>query len=375
MSLLRRLGRPTPSPIPRRSLTPSRPFSESAAAHPSSKTQLYISHSRDPLINLSLEHRLLQTSHADSTILLLYANRPCVVFGRNQNPWIEADLDALGARGIQLVRRRSGGGTVFHDEGNVNFSVICPPAVFDRDRHAEMVVRALQKLGRPTTRVNERHDIVMDVQVRDGSAAAPTTRTFKVSGSAYKLTRLRSLHHGTCLLRSPNLGRISALLRSPAEPFVQARGVDSVRSPVANVDVDPEAFRAAVVDEFKAMYVPGGGALDVCEEVGGGGSEGEALLLGNDGVRRGYEELASRAWVYGQTPRFTFSTRPTDEDPRERPALPFDVSHYHHHPDTHVESPSLNQGGNPHSHRSTLKPRGESWRSAASTASRRTRRL
>ena len=329
MSLLRRLGRPSPSPILRWSFTPSRRFSEFAAAHPSSKTQLYISHSRDPLINLSLEHRLLQTSHAESTILLLYANRPCVVFGRNQNPWIEADLNALGAGGIQLVRRRSGGGTVFHDEGNVNFSVICPPERFDRDRHAEMVVRALQKLGRPTTRVNERHDIVMDVQVPGGGAAATATtatlsRTFKISGSAYKLTRLRSLHHGTCLLRSPNLGRISGLLRSPAEPFIQARGVDSVRSPVANVDLDPEAFHAAVVDEFKAMY---GGTLDVSEEVGGG--DDEAALLGNNGIRQGYEELASRAWVYGQTPRFTFSTAPTEEDPRERPALPFDVSHHH----------------------------------------------
>lgn len=309
--LLRRLGWRCANSSFRYSANTSRPFSESAAAHPSSKTQLYISHSRNPLLNLSLEHRLLQTSHPDSTILLLYANRSCVVFGRNQNPWLEVNLNALGTHGIQLVRRRSGGGTVFHDEGNVNFSVICPPASFDRNRHAEMVVRALHKLGRPTTCVNERHDIVMSVQHPD--------RTFKVSGSAYKLTRLRSLHHGTCLLRSPNLSRISGLLRSPAEPFVLARGVDSVRSPVANVDVDPKAFHEAVVDEFRGMY---GGGLDVTEEVGD-----EEALLGNDGIRKGYEELESRAWVYGQTPRFTFSTGPTEEDPRVRPTLPFDVSH------------------------------------------------
>ena len=324
MSLFRRLGRQpilTNSSLScRYRYTTARSFTEAAAAHPSSQTQLYVSHSRDPLFNLSLEHRLLQTSHPESTILLLYANRPCVVFGRNQNPWLEANLDALGADGIQLVRRRSGGGTVFHDEGNVNFSVICPPARFDRDRHAEMVVRALKKLGRPGVRVNGRHDIVMDVVSADPKDDL-ATRTFKVSGSAYKLTRLRSLHHGTCLLRSPNLGLISALLRSPAEPFIQARGVESVRSPVANVDVDPDTFRAAVVDEFKAMY---GGGLDLSEEVGG---SGEAELLGNEGIRKGYEELASRAWVYGQTPRFTLSTEPTDEDPRQRPVLPFTVSH------------------------------------------------
>jgi len=197
-----------------------------------------------------------------------------------------------------------------------------------------MVVRALKKLGRPGVRVNERHDIVMDVSPNDNL----TTRTFKVSGSAYKLTRLRSLHHGTCLLRSPNLGRISALLRSPAEPFIQARGVDSVRSPVANVDVNPDAFRAAVVDEFKAMY---GGGLDISEEVGG--DDGDAALLGNEGIRKGYEELESRAWVYGQTPRFTFSTEPTDEDPRERPVLPFNSHIYFEAKRGIIEKCSINR--------------------------------
>lgn len=206
---------------------------------------------------------------------------------------------------VKLVRRRSGGGAVFHDEGNVNFSVICPPSAFDRNKHAEMVVRALSSLGRPNTRVNERHDIVMDVDVG----------TFKISGSAYKLTRLRSLHHGTCLLRSPNLSNISGMLRSPAEPFIKTRGVDSVRSPVRNVDVDNGAFEDAVVNEFEKMY----GEFDVREVVGE-----EALEV--ESVRKGYEELKSRSWIYGQTPRFTFSTFPYEEDPRERPPLPFDVS-------------------------------------------------
>jgi lipoate-protein ligase A len=299
----------------------SRAFSEAAAAHASSRTQVYLSRSTDPLVNLSFEHRLLQISHPDSTVLLLYANRPCVVFGRNQNPWLEVNLGKLAESGkdggIQLVRRRSGGGTVFHDEGNVNFSVICPPAAFDRNKHAEMVVRALGRLGRPNTRVNERHDIVMDVAASSSGAAA----TFKISGSAYKLTRLRSLHHGTCLLRSPNLSTISPLLRSPAEPFIKARGVDSVRSPVANVDLDPDQFRDAVVAEFQRMY---GSAIDVRHD-----DIGDETVLGDAEMRKGYDELSSRDWIYGQTPRFTLSTYPIKEDPRERPALPFDVSTNH----------------------------------------------
>ncbi|CAM1510574.1 Fc.00g009090.m01.CDS01 [Cosmosporella sp. VM-42] len=295
--------------IPRR-------FFTAAASHPANKTQVYISSSRDAFLNLSIEHHLLQNTPPDSTILLLYTNSPSIVFGRNQNPWMEVNLprlaqlknrpESLGWKDgpVRLVRRRSGGGTVFHDEGNVNFSVICPPAVFDRNKHAEMVVRALEGLGRPNTRVNERHDIVLDAD--DG--------TFKISGSAYKLTRLRSLHHGTCLLQSPNLKNISGMLRSPAEAFIKTRGVDSVRSPVRNVEVDRSAFEEAVVDEFSKMY----GSFDVKETV-----SDKALAV--ESVKKGYEELKSRDWIYGQTPRFTFSTVAYEDDARERPTLPFEA--------------------------------------------------
>ncbi|KAI8683512.1 putative lipoate-protein ligase A [Fusarium keratoplasticum] len=308
----RQLSRNILSSISRRQFT-------DAASHPSNKIQVYTSKSRDPFLNLSVEHHLLQNTPPDSTILILYTNDPCIVFGRNQNPWTEVNLPRLAqlrnrpesvgwtAGPVQLVRRRSGGGTVFHDEGNVNFSVICPPAVFDRNKHAEMVVRALSSLGRPNTRVNERHDIVMDV-------ADDPIGTYKISGSAYKLTRLRSLHHGTCLLRSPNLANISGMLRSPGEPFIKGRGVDSVRSPVKNVDVENAPFEAAVVEQFSRMY----GDFHVEDVI-------DDKFLEIENIRKGYEELQSRSWIYGQTPRFTFSTFSYPEDPRPRPQLPFDL--------------------------------------------------
>ncbi|KPM43409.1 hypothetical protein AK830_g3154 [Neonectria ditissima] len=318
MAFLNRLVRPSRRLASRTSSGSRRCFTE-AASHPSNRIQVYTSASQDPFLNLSIEHHLLQNTPADSTVLILYTNAPCVVFGRNQNPWMEVNLSRLAqirdspssvawsGGPVQLVRRRSGGGAVFHDGGNVNFSVICPPAVFDRDRHANMVVRALAALGRPNTRVNERHDIVMDVP-------GDPIGTFKISGSAYKLTRLRSLHHGTCLLRSPNLNNISGMLRSPAEAFIKTRGVDSVRSPVRNVDIDNAAFEAAVADEFALMY----GECQVTETL-----NEEALNIPN--IRKGYDELQSRSWIYGQTPRFTLSTTPYDDDPRERPRLPFEL--------------------------------------------------
>lgn len=258
-----------------------------------SKHQIYISRSLDPFLNLSIEHYLLQKSPPNSTVLFLYVNRPCVVIGRNQNPWLEVDLNLLKQasghsrqvngrlaappwENVQLVRRRSGGGTVFHDEGNVNYSVICPTANFTRDKHAEMVTMAIREINL-RARVNNRHDIVLDqgsvLEEIDWPDSADMHRTIfhpnsdektplKVSGSAYKMTRQRSLHHGTCLLASANLPRISQYLRSPSRPFIRARGVESVRSPIGNVHMEPKAtttrfnipFQMEVINTFADLY-------------------------------------------------------------------------------------------------------------------------
>ncbi|KAK3062190.1 hypothetical protein LTS18_004633 [Coniosporium uncinatum] len=310
-----------------------------AVADTRHKVQSYVSRSRDPFLNLSIEHYLLQSTPPESTVLFLYINRPSIIIGRNQNPWLEVNLGLLNAANaspnkpteppglgaVDLVRRRSGGGTVFHDEGNVNWTVICPPASFTRDKHAEMVVRALRELGVGRARVNERHDVVLD-QAEKGSSkhlekddthrtqytsSDPNTpRPLKVSGSAYKLTRLRALHHGTCLLSSPNLNVIPHYLHSPARPYIKARGVDSVSSPVGNIGLENHEFTHAVSKEFAAMY----GRETLNEEVGEELSQVEK-------IRKGCEELKSMDWTYGQTPQFTFSSYPTEEDDRPRPDM------------------------------------------------------
>lgn len=281
-----------------------------SVADPKSRIQSYISSSKDPYLNLSIEHYLLQRSPPDSTVLFLYRNRPSIVIGRNQNPWLEVNLGLLkAARGSQeketeppgigkvdLVRRRSGGGTVFHDEGNVNWSVICPPASFTRDKHAEMVVRALRRLGVDRARVNERHDIVLDqgqwkhsVNEEDTHKSPYTVedsagpRPLKVSGSAYKLTRTRALHHATCLLSSPNLNIIPDYLHSPAKPYIKARGVESVSSPVGNIGLNNKAFIDAIQGEFANMYNLANGN-NTAQIVGD-------ELLGVPEVRKGYDEL------------------------------------------------------------------------------------
>ncbi|KAK1078667.1 hypothetical protein LTR33_007044 [Friedmanniomyces endolithicus] len=303
-----------------------RRLSQSALDRLAQPVQSYISTSRDPYLNLSIEHYLLQKSAPESTILLLYVNRPSIIIGRNQNPWLEVNLALLnpiqqsqpeteppGLGNVDLVRRRSGGGSVFHDEGNVNWTVICPPKAFTRDKHAEMVVRALRSCGVERSRVNERHDIVLDQGERiadvdpDDTHLTPYTRRAgiweikppKVSGSAYKLTRQRALHHGTCLLSSPNLNIIPDYLHSPAKPHITARGVESVSSPVGNILLSNEHFIDAVRSRFDKMYHSSKGIEHV--EVGEG-------WLDLEPVQQGYAELKSREWTFLQTPQFTIST-------------------------------------------------------------------
>ncbi|KAI9801406.1 MAG: hypothetical protein M1825_003385 [Sarcosagium campestre] len=315
-------------------------FAQLATA-PTSKVQIYVSRSRDPYVNLSIEHFLLQKTPAHSTVLFLYTNRPCIVIGRNQNPWLEVNLALLKqARGdnrrsattaltlerdVLLVRRRSGGGTVFHDKGNVNYSVICPTEDFDRDKHARMVVKALQSLDVKHVRVNERHDIVMD---------RPESSPLKISGSAYKLIRQRALHHGTCLLSTPHLGDIPRYLRSPAKPYIKARGVESVSSAIGNVGVSNAAFEHAVVQAFRDMHLVSDD-FDVDLAFNPGLSSGRGWVAGvvDDSqadvpeIRKGLDELKSLDWIYLQTPQFSFSTYSHDEDPRQRPTLPVDLPH------------------------------------------------
>ncbi|KAM0711804.1 hypothetical protein Q7P35_001173 [Cladosporium inversicolor] len=321
-----------------------------------SPIKAYTSTSNDPYLNLSIEHHLLQTSPPDSAILFLYKNRPSIIIGRNQNPWLEVNLALLNATSrngntaslpetgldapVDIVRRRSGGGTVFHDEGNVNWTVICPSSIFTRDKHAEMVVRALRSNGIARARVNERHDVVLDQgqEARasdfpdaDDTHATPyqtsSPQALKVSGSAYKLTRARALHHGTCLLSSPNLNVIPHYLHSPAKSFITAKGVESVSSPVGNILLENERFEAAVRKHFAEMYgEPEGGLV----KVGESWAEIEGVKKGMDELRVSFvlsfvvlinirehfsnSSTQSLEWTYLQTPQFTFNSHANATD-------------------------------------------------------------
>ncbi|KAK6524234.1 Biotin/lipoate A/B protein ligase [Orbilia ellipsospora] len=274
------------------------------------KLHIYRSKSTNPFFNLSAEDYLLRHSPVDSTLLFTYTNSPSVVIGRNQNPWSELNFPLLRSppySHVNFVRRRSGGGTVYHDLGNLCWSVIMPRKAFDRDTNAHMIVRALERLGVSNAAVNARHDIVLKAE--DGSEK-------KVSGSAYKIIKDRAYHHATLLLNS-ELSDIGRLLHSPLRDFMTSKGVESVRSPVANIGVDTEQLVRAIEVCFLKQYSRDGGK----DEVSVVDLEEEETIKGRDYIREGMEELQSTKWLYTQTPNF-FLQIPSKTQLPELPGLP-----------------------------------------------------
>lgn len=185
------------------------------------------SQSFDPWFNLALEEFLMQKlssaikGESDlKAILYLWQNQDTVVIGRNQNAWAECKTALLEAEGGRLARRTTGGGAVFHDLGNLNYSLILPETDFDLDRNFQMIVDTVQQEGIDAVR-SGRNDILVN--------------GLKFSGNAFRIHNGVGLHHGTLLVHSAfeRVGRY--LTAAPAK--LAAKGVASVRSRITNLQV------------------------------------------------------------------------------------------------------------------------------------------
>lgn len=211
---------------------------------------VFVSKLSNPYLNLALEDYIYTQmplpASGNANRLMFYVNTPCVVIGKNQNPWNEVNLPLLNSLRIPLVRRRSGGGTVVHDTGNVNYSFMTSKAKFDRHVFANLVTRAVNGIEglELRIRVTERGDIVTEGQ------------NLKVSGSAYKLSKGKSYHHGTMLL-SLNLDVLRQLLHRDEGKVGRVEShaaIASVRSPVTNLGIENSQFVDAVTAQFKDEY-------------------------------------------------------------------------------------------------------------------------
>ena len=174
---------------------------------------------RDPAFNQALEEYVFERVAPDETLLMLWRNAPAVVCGCYQNAFAEVDMLRAAERGVKVIRRISGGGTVYHDLGNVNYSVIAPADDrVDYARFIAPVVEALNDLGIPAA-MNRTCDIAVN--------------GLKVSGSAQKTAKGRVLHHGT-LLYDTDLCALHALADGRRGKFT-SKGIQSTPWPVANM--------------------------------------------------------------------------------------------------------------------------------------------
>ena len=245
----------------------------------------YLSNSStDPHFNMAFDEFCLDKLKADEPVFYLWQNRPSVIIGLNQSAYAEVNLPYLQENGIILARRVTGGGAVYHDLQNLNYTITGRIRDLDTDYPAylETMVRALRKLGVPAE-LSGRNDILVDGR--------------KCSGYAKRVSKDRLMIHGT-LMYDVDIDTLTKVLAVPGSKL-SAAGVSSVRSRVANLKAylpqfpDIQAFQAAL----------------------------QALLAGNDGeIKLSQAQLdqieadASKKyrtweWVYGHSPVAAFQVR------------------------------------------------------------------
>mgnify|MGYP005776011097 CR=1 FL=1 len=242
------------------------------------RNYLYVSQSYDGWKNLGADEWFLENVKPDELVLFFYINENAVIIGRNQNPWAECDLSAMERDGVQLVRRITGGGAVYHDRGNLNFSFIAGVERYDQDRQFRMILEAVRALGVPCE-FTGRNDL--------------TANDRKFSGNAFCMRSGVKQHHGTLLINS-DLGKLQNYLRVDPRKL-RAKGTKSVRSRVCNLSelapgLTPDAMLEALIEAYAQEY-------------------GEyARLSGRDlpweQIRPYEEKHASWEWRLGQTPQF-----------------------------------------------------------------------
>ena len=202
------------------------------------RIKLYESSSFDPYLNLATEQYLMETVEEDACILFLWQNQNTVVIGKNQNAWKECRTTLLNEEGGVLARRLSGGGAVFHDLGNLNFTFLVPQAEYDLDRQFSVIAEAVSLLGLQAER-SGRNDVLIQGRKFSGNAF------FKHDGKAY--------HHGT-LLVDVDMDKLGRYL-NPSKAKLQAKGVDSVRSRVVNLrELNPQVTIVSMKDAMTRAF-------------------------------------------------------------------------------------------------------------------------
>jgi lipoate-protein ligase A len=238
----------------------------------------------DPAVNLALEEYCYRKLDFGHDYVLFYINRPSIIIGNHQNPFQEVNFDIAVRQKIRPVRRISGGGTVYHDPGNLNFSFI---TAFNGEmlgyfkRLLQPVLKTLQRLG-VAAKLTDKNNITVEGR--------------KISGNSQHTDMRRMLSHGT-LLFDARLDILHRLLESRLE-IIHSRAISSIRSRVTNISdhlrrpLDLPGF----LTELTAAVSEAFGRLPVCRLTAGDWTAVHRLAE---------EKYRSWEWTYGRTPEFS----------------------------------------------------------------------
>ncbi|MFC5407078.1 lipoate--protein ligase [Cohnella soli] len=237
----------------------------------------------DPTLNLALEEYILRSLPDTEDFLLFYINEPSIIIGKNQNTVEEINAPYVEENGIHVVRRLSGGGAVYHDLGNLNFSFIMKDdgqSFHNFKKFTEPVVRALRKLG-VDAELTGRNDLQVGER--------------KISGNAQFSTRGKMFSHGTLLFDS-EMDNVSSALKANAEKFA-SKSTKSIRSRVANISeflAEPMSIEQFRIHLLSSLFE---GASDIPTY--------ELTEQDWDNVRKlADERYRSWDWNYGRSPAF-----------------------------------------------------------------------
>lgn len=248
--------------------------------------KLLVQSLKTPAENLAFEEWLFR--HFDDEVLRLWVNPSSVVVGKHQNALSESNFWYCREQGIPIVRRLSGGGTVYHDVGNVNFSFFrkqLPDRMIDYDRSLVLVQKALQHLGYPVT-MSERHDLFLNEE--------------KVSGNAQHIRNKRILHHGT-ILYDADRNALSKSIKRDNGVF-EDKGVRSVRSPITNLRAYKDLgttsqFLLKLTHEFEQL------GFEIMAPLSPDLAELEAYI--ND-------KYSNDDWNFGLSPKYAYTNKIRD---------------------------------------------------------------
>ncbi|KAB2330945.1 lipoate--protein ligase [Bacillus mesophilum] len=237
----------------------------------------------DPQINLAIEEYALKNLDINETYLLFYINAPSIIIGKNQNTIEEISTEYVEKNGITVVRRLSGGGAVYHDLGNLNFSFITKDdgeSFHNFRKFTEPVVNALKKLG-VNAELSGRNDLTVERR--------------KISGNAQFSTRGRMFSHGTLMFDS-EIDHVVSSLRVKKDK-IESKGIKSIRSRVANIS--EFLHEKVTIEEFRTLLLKNifGDIEDIPEYV----------LTEEDWEKihqLSKERYQNWDWNYGKSPKF-----------------------------------------------------------------------